>query len=147
MAQKKKIPLVTTLIDGPRMMRENSIPEDAELCFRADGPDGISFGFSHETFESSKEVSLSYEELKKYLYDKEEDYFVYAAEEEAYWRKNYELSAFVSAACKEEHGEELGNCQYLPIEGELLEEICGMGGVSVPASCEEGECIAYYEWY
>lgn len=139
----RRVPLVAKLNDFSKLKKEKGIPEDAYIVGEGYSESKIEYTFKHG--DDRFEVSFSWEEFEsKYVFEKQEDFYVYGSDDVAYWRKEYDTRDAIHEAC----GKPIENCGYYLCNDEMLDVMVKSGALS-PADlpCGDDEAIFYHEWY
>ena len=107
----RPITVITTFFNYEQCLKDYNINKD-DILFRSQGGETISWHLK-----DNKEVVLTKEEYSKYLFDSEQEVYVFKCENVAYWRKYYDLADFFD----ERHDVE--NCGYYLLHEEEKKEL------------------------
>ena len=107
----KLITVITTFFDCEKCLKDYNIDKN-KILFRSQMNDEISWHLEDKTV-----VTLKGEQYSQYLYDAEQEVYVFKCEEVAYWRKDYDLENFFSNTF------EIENCGYYKLSNEIKQEL------------------------
>ena len=107
----RPITVIATLFNCEQCFKDYNINKD-DILFRSQMNDEISWHLENKTV-----ITLKGEQYSKYLYDAEQEVYVFKCEEVAYWRKDYNLNDFFSNIF------EVENCGYYKLSNENKQEL------------------------
>ena len=85
---------------------------------------------------------------EKYIIYKTVPTYIWNMEEEAYWRKHYELQEWFYNIIEDAHDTQVENCGYYVLDADMIAEMNARFGEHVPEEDPtEDEALVYHEWY
>lgn len=85
---------------------------------------------------------------EKYTIIKTVPTYIWKMEEEAYWRKHYELQDWFYEAIEDTYDEHVENCGYYVLNAEMIAEMNARFDEHVPEEDPtDDEALVYHEWY
>lgn len=107
----RPITVITTFFNYEQCLKDYNINKD-DILFRSQGNGTIGWHLTDNT-----EITLTEEQYSKYLYDEEQEVYVFKCEQAAYWRKYYDLADFFDT----KHNVE--NCGYYLLSYDEKQEL------------------------
>ena len=140
-----RLPITTELIyENIDIIKKNyGIPDDFTFLKERKYRENKILSFSRQ---SKKTVKLSNKEYESYLYDVEDDFWVFKMSEVGYWRKAYDLQNMIY----EEFNNRIENCGYYQLRPSTMLKINFYQVDHDESSFEplsDDECYVYHEWY
>ena len=131
------------MIDFKKIKADFEIPDDANRQFASYGSAETTFEYGNESgFEKTVKIPNS-EMESKYTYAEPMTVYVWKEEEVAYWRKNWDLREKLTRVTKKN----IKNMGYYPLTDRQVSVIERISGKKIPRARDEGETVAYFEWY
>lgn len=128
-------------INIEQIVKDYNLPKKSHVTMFS--YDGIKVGGMNENKEYVDQFIDRNELYSKYVLNETEPTYIWCMEEEAYWRKHYELQDWFYE--KLEHVE---NCGYYVLDAEQIAEMNAQFGEHVPEEDPtDDEALFYHEWY
>ena len=96
--------------------------------------------------DGNKEVTIKEDELKNFIYEEEEVFWLMELEEVGYWRKEYELQNQIYEMFKKD-GIEIENCGYYKLDKNKIYEIDKYNNGEQGLIYHIDDDLFYHEWY
>lgn len=133
--------VLTNYFDMEKMTADYNLPEKSSIWHYSQ--DGITMGGTDDNgkyvdqFISRKEIE------EKYTITKSVPHYIWLEEEEAYWRKHYDLQGWFYDVI-----DGLENCGYYILDANIIAEMNRLFDESVSEEDPtEDEALFYHEWY
>lgn len=133
-------------INKEKIIVDYNLPEDSYISMM--GNDGVKLRGTNDSGESVSQF-ISMDELdKKYTITKTVPTYIWRTEEEAYWRKHYDLQEWFYNIIEDAHDTHVENCGYYVLDADLIAEMNAKFDEHVPEEDPtDDEALVYHEWY
>ena len=140
----KPTTILDDYIDMEKLKKETKVPKTAFLTGRCISKNGGTFIFRWgKTRRRSKEINLKFSELVNFVISKPVNVLVCKKQEVQYYRKHYDLQE----ALYEISSVPIENVSYIAMTDEMIEAVYRFDDEFKMPEMNEGDMLAYYEWY
>lgn len=133
-------------VNKAKIISDYDLPKNSYLSMS--GYDGIKLEGTHNNGVIVRQF-IGREELdKKYTFEKTVPTYIWRTEEEAYWRKHYDLQEWFYNIIEDAHDTHVENCGYYVLDADMISEMNNRFDEHVPEEDPtDDEALVYHEWY
>ena len=133
--------VLTSYYDKKKMIADYNLPPKSSIGMYS--YDGIRISGENDNGECVSQFISRKEIEEKYTIVKSVPHYIWIEEEEAYWRKHYDLQEWFYDSI-----DGVENCGYYILDADMIAEMNEQFGENVPAEDPtDEEALFYHEWY
>lgn len=135
--------MIYTFVNITKIRQDYEVPEDWEIGMKSYGGGEVTYGFRKYVDKEwkTKSVTLTDDELKKYLYDEEIPSYICYKKEVHYMRKEYDIDDAMS----ELYDGTLENCGYHRMNVDMIDTLNELSGKKILNP--DATNLYYHQWY